>query len=101
MADKFQFAQARAVSPAPISRELRFGLYFGFAALLASLLAALFVPEGFALNAFGDSLQVLLVAAATSFAFRNFLRSHSRARIFWFLIFAGALQWTVSNAIWA
>ncbi len=101
MAEEFQFAQPRAASPAPVSRELRFGLYFGFAALLASVLAALFVPEGFGLNAFGDSLQVLFVAAATSFAFRNFLRSHSRARIFWFLVFAGALQWTVSNAIWA
>jgi signal transduction histidine kinase len=101
MAEEFPFAQARALSPAPISRELRFALYFGFAALLASLLAALFIPEGFALNAFGDSLQVLLVGAAALFAFRNFLRSHSRARIFWFLISAGALQWTISNAIWA
>jgi signal transduction histidine kinase len=101
MAEAFQSAQARTVSPAPVSRELRIALYFGFAALLASLIAALFVPEGFALNAFGDSLQVLLVAAATLFALQNSLRSHSRARIFWFLIFAGALQWMVSNGIWA
>jgi signal transduction histidine kinase len=101
MGKKFQVAQARVAPLGPISRELRFGLYFGVAALLASLLAALFVPEGFALTAFGDSLQVLIVVATTVFAFRNFLRTHSRARIFWFLIFVGALQWTVSNAIWA
>jgi signal transduction histidine kinase len=59
------------------------------------------MPQGFALAAFGDTAQVALVAATTFLAFQNFLGSHSRVRIFWFLFFTGSLLWTVSNGIWA
>src|SRR5262249_49936829 len=41
------------------------------------------------------------VAATAFFAFQNFLRTHSRIRIFWFLIFMGALQWTICDLFWA
>jgi len=67
----------------------------------AAVLAAVFVPKGLALAVFGDFFQVTLIAAATIFAFRNFLQSRSRTRIFWVLILIGSFLWTVSNAIWA
>ena len=82
-------------------RPLRLGIYFGVGVSLASVFAALLVSKGFKLTVFGDTLQVLLVAAITICAFQNFLHTHSRVRIFWFLIFAGALQWTICDSIWA
>jgi signal transduction histidine kinase len=85
----------------PHTRALRLGVFVAICVSVISVLAALFLPKGFPLTVFGDTLQVLLTAAATLFAFQNFLRSHSRVRIFWFLIFAGCLQWAASNAIWA
>ena len=66
------------------------------------MLAALFLPKGFALAAFGDALQVGLVAAATLLAFQNFL--HSRARAANLLVsdfYRVPSLWTVSNGIWA
>jgi signal transduction histidine kinase len=101
MADGISIPRVPTVPRPRFPRALRLGIYAGAGAFVSSILAALFVPKSFALNAFGDTLQVLLVAAAAVLAFQNFLRSHSRTRIFWFLISAGALQWTVSNAIWA
>ena len=67
----------------------------------AAALAAVFVPKSFGLALFGDFFQVALIAAAAIFAFRNFLQSRSRTRIFWVLILIGSFLWTVSNAIWA
>jgi signal transduction histidine kinase len=101
MADGLSIPRVQALTRLPIPRGLRLGIHFGLCIFLASVFAALIVPKGFPLTAFGDTLQVLLVAAAAVVAFGNFLRSHSRTRIFWFLIFAGSLQWAVSNAIWA
>jgi signal transduction histidine kinase len=101
MADGFPIPRVPVFPRFPFPRAVRIGIYLGFLLFAASALAALFVPKGFALTAFGDIQQVIFVAAATLFAFQNFLRSHSRVRIFWFLIFAGSLQWTISNGIWA
>jgi signal transduction histidine kinase len=101
MADEISTAHVSAVPRLPLTRAVRLGIYSGVAVTLASAFAALSVPNGFVLTAVGDTLQVVLVAAAAGLAFQNFLCSHSRLRIFWFLIFTGALQWTVSNAIWA
>jgi len=69
--------------------------------LLVSLLAALFVSKGYALAAFGDTLQDVLLVALTVLAFQNFLRCQPQARVFWLLIFAGSFFWTVSNVIWS
>lgn len=80
---------------------LRYGLPLGLLVVLLSLLFAVFSPRGLALAAYGDLLQVLLVAAMAFLAFQNFLHCQSRVRIFWFLMFFGALIWTASNALWA
>jgi signal transduction histidine kinase len=79
---------------------LRIGLLLGPSVIVVSILAAILLPKGFALAVFGDALQDVLLAGLTIVAFRNFLRSHFQARIFWFLIFSGAFFWTLSNSIW-
>lgn len=101
MADGTNFPHTSTITPQPSRKALRTGSLIGAAAFVVSLIAAVLLPKGFALAAIGDTLQVGLVAAGAVLAFRNFLQSHSRARIFWFLIFAGSLLWAVSNGIWA
>ena len=87
-----------AANASPLPRS---GLVVALAAILFSVLTALFLPEGRTLTACGDILQCGLLVAATLLAFQNFLRSHSRVRIFWLLTFAGAAIWTASSGIWA
>jgi signal transduction histidine kinase len=101
MADGINFGLTRAVDRPQAARALRFGLVLGLGVIAASFLAAVLLPQGFALAAFGDTLQVGLVAAIAVLTFQNFLRSQSRVRIFWFLIFAGSVLWTLSNVIWS
>ena len=101
MADETNFALAQAAARPESPRALRFGVLLGLGVIIATSLAAAFLPRGLALAAFGDLLQVVLVAATAFLAFQNSLRSHSRVRIFWLLIFAGSLLWTVSSVIWS
>jgi signal transduction histidine kinase len=100
MSDGISISHPPVMPRLPIPRALRLGISFGVGVSLASVFAALLASKGYKLTVFGDTLQVLLVAAITIFAFRNFLHTHSRVRIFWFLIFAGALQWTICDSIW-
>ena len=73
----------------------------GAVVILFSVLAALYVPSGPALTAFGDGLQTLLTALTLLLALQNIRRSHARLRIFWFAYFAGVLAWLASNLIWS
>ena len=77
-----------------------FGLVFAGVVVLLATLCALTLPKGYTLAVLGDTLQFGLIGATTMLTFRNFLRSHSRVRIFWGLTFAGMAIWTVSTAIW-
>ena len=101
MVDGVNFALPQAAPRPHARRALRVGLALGICVIVASLLAAMFLPRGPVLATLGDTLQVALVSATAFLAFRNFRRSHARLRIFWLLIFAGALTWTVSDAIWS
>lgn len=101
MVDGTNFTHSAAVPPAQSPKERRIGLFVGLTVFAVSLLSALLLPKGFALAAIGDTLQVGLVGAAGILAFQNFLQSHARTRVFWFLMFTGSLLWTVSNGIWA
>jgi signal transduction histidine kinase len=101
MADGIHSAFVQAASRPQSSRALRSGLLLGLGVMLASLLAAAFLPQGFALAVFGDTVQAGLIAATAFLAFRNFLRSRSRVRIFWLLTFAGSLLWVASSVIWS
>ena len=82
-------------------RRNRFGLIFAGVAILLATISALALPKGYTLAVLGDTLQFGLIAATMLLTFRNFLRSHSRVRIFWGLTFAGMAIWTTSTAIWA
>lgn len=82
-------------------RRNRFGLIFAGVAILLATICALALPKGYTLAVLGDTLQFGLIAATMLLTFRNFLRSHSRVRIFWGLTFAGMAIWTTSTAIWA
>lgn len=91
-------------SPASTLRwplSLNIGVLFALGVILASWLAAVSLPNSYRLTAFGDVLQVALVLAATLLSSVNFLRDHSRIRIFWLLIFVGMGLWTASDPIWA
>jgi signal transduction histidine kinase len=101
MADLSNSASPPAATELAFPAALRLGLLLGVSMFVASLLAAIFLPKGFALAVLGDSLQVGLIAAVTVISVLNFLRTHARLRIFWFLIFTGSLLWTVSNSVWA
>ena len=97
-----------SVSPAKAHNEesrhgsflTRHAVVFVSLATGITLLGALALPKGFPLAVFGDTLQFVLLLATSVLAFRNFLRSHSRSRIFWFLTFIGVAIWTLSDAVW-
>jgi signal transduction histidine kinase len=78
-----------------------YALVFALAVILVSWLAAIFLPSGFPLAVLGDTLQLALLVGAAFLAFQNFLRSQSRARVFWFLTFTGVVIWAASSAIWS
>jgi signal transduction histidine kinase len=80
---------------------LHVGYVLATCVVMASFLAASFIPPGRGLSVFGDTLQVALVLLIAILSFQNVLRSHARTRIFWFLIFIGSGLWGASNAIWA
>jgi signal transduction histidine kinase len=101
MAGPSNSASSQAPPRPALPAALRLGLVLGLGIFVASLLAALLFPKGFALAAFGDSVQVGLIAAVTLISFLNFLGTRARMRIFWSLIFTGSLLWTISNSIWA
>jgi signal transduction histidine kinase len=82
-------------------RALRISSVFISAMVAISLLSALLLPNGFALAAMGDFLQVALVAAATIFSFRNAVRTRSRVRAFWLLVGFGCGMWFASLSIWS
>src|SRR5580698_9371072 len=61
---------------------------------------SLFVPRGFALTAFGDILQNVVLLCATVAAFANVRSATSKARVFWALMSLGMLMWLVSQVMW-
>lgn len=61
---------------------------------------SLIVPRSFALTAFGDILQNILLFVAT-FAFLANVRSTSgKARLFWTLMGLGLVTWLISQVMW-
>jgi signal transduction histidine kinase len=78
-----------------------YALVFALAVVFVCWLAAIFLPNGFPLSVLGDTLQLALLVGATFLAFQNFLRTKSRARVFWFLTFTGMVIWAASSAIWS
>ena len=73
----------------------------GIGSLIAvHLLLSLVVPRGFALTAFGDILQNLLLLCATILFLRNVRTTSGRARVFWATMGLGLGVWLTSQVMW-
>lgn len=58
------------------------------------------VPRGFALTAFGDILQNLILLCATVAVLSNIKGASPKARLFWALLGLGLGMWLVSQVMW-
>jgi diguanylate cyclase (GGDEF)-like protein len=70
------------------------------AVVCAHILLSLLVPRGFALTAFGDILQNLVLLCATVAFFANVKTASPKARLFWVLMGLGLGMWLVSQLMW-
>jgi diguanylate cyclase (GGDEF)-like protein len=61
---------------------------------------SLLAPRGFALTAFGDILQNLILLCATVAVFSNVKKTSPKARLFWGLLGLGLGMWLVSQVMW-
>jgi len=61
---------------------------------------SLVAPRGFALTAFGDILQNIILLGATAAFLANIPRTSGRSRLFWALMSLGLVTWLVSQLMW-
>ena len=61
---------------------------------------SLLAPRGFALMAFGDILQNVILLCATIAIFSNVKTASPKARLFWALLGLGLGMWLVSQVMW-
>jgi len=61
---------------------------------------SLVVPRSFGLMAFGDILQTLILAAATSVFLVKLRMAAPRSRLFWALMSLGFIMWLASQIMW-
>jgi diguanylate cyclase (GGDEF)-like protein len=64
------------------------------------VVVSVFVPRSFALTAFGDILQNLVLFAAALACLANVRTSSPKPRLFWALIGLGLSMWLVSQVMW-
>ena len=64
------------------------------------VLLSLLAPRGFALMAFGDILQNLILFCATVAVLANVKTASPKARLFWALMGLGLGMWLVSQVMW-
>ncbi len=70
------------------------------AVVCVHILLSLLAPRGFALTAFGDILQNLVLLCATVAFFANVKTASPKARLFWVLMGLGLGMWLVSQLMW-
>lgn len=77
-------------------------MWIGVAALFVAghTILSLKVAPGFALAAFGDISQAVLVLLATVVMLSNARRARANARLFWGLMAAGCFLWFVASGAW-
>jgi signal transduction histidine kinase len=61
---------------------------------------SLSIPPGFALSAFGDLTQLLVLCAASLVMLTNAVSSRGQTRLFWSLFAAGCVLWAANLALW-
>lgn len=64
------------------------------------LLLSLLAPRGFALTAFGDILQNIILLCATVAVLSNVRKASPKARLFWALLGLGLGMWLASQVMW-
>jgi diguanylate cyclase (GGDEF)-like protein len=70
------------------------------AVVSAYVLVSLLVPRGFALTAFGDILQNLILLCATIGVVANMRKGPSKTYLFWGLLGLGLAAWLISQLMW-
>ena len=70
------------------------------ACLAALILAALILHRSFALTAFSDWIQCILLLSGALALIPNALRSHGRLRLFWALLATGTVFWFAYQVMW-
>jgi diguanylate cyclase (GGDEF)-like protein len=70
------------------------------AVVCVHVILSLVVPRGFALTAFGDVLQNLILLCATVAVLSNVKKAAPKARLFWVLLGLGLGMWLVSQVMW-
>lgn len=82
--------------------DKRFNLWLGTIAaiLVASTSAALLMPRSFALTAFSDIAQLILLLSGTVAFVPVALRSSGRRRVFWCLVTSGVGLWFAYQLFW-
>lgn len=71
------------------------------AMVVAHCVVSLSFKHSYALSAYGDVTQSLLLGIATAALAMNAMRGRGIARVFWTLMTAGAAMWLVSTVLWA
>src|SRR5258708_7124061 len=71
------------------------------AVVCAHVVLSLLAPRGFALTAFGDLLQTILLVCATVISLSNVRAAGKKARLFWVLLGLGMGLWLCSQALWS
>jgi diguanylate cyclase (GGDEF)-like protein len=70
------------------------------AVVAVHVLLSIFAPRGFALTAFGDILQNLILLCATVGVVVNMRKASPKARLFWALLGLGLGIWLASQLMW-
>lgn len=70
------------------------------AVVCAHVLLSLLAPRGFALTAFGDILQNVVLLGATVAFLANIRTASPKARLFWVLMGLGLGMWLISQVMW-
>lgn len=70
------------------------------AVVCVHVVISLAAPRGFALAAFGDILQNVILLCATVTILINFKKTTSKARLFWAFMSLGMVSWLISQLMW-
>jgi signal transduction histidine kinase len=58
------------------------------------------VPQGRPLQAFGDVTPLLLLCLASAVMVSNAISNRGQTRVFWILMAAGSVMWTLNQSVW-
>lgn len=70
------------------------------AVVCVHVLLSLLAPRGFALTAFGDIMQTVLLLCGTVAIFANVKTAANKARLFWALLGLGVGMWLCAQVLW-